>query len=100
MSPEQRRWAINILQWPFIYGMALAGYRSFKVNNPDELAFESKAAAVYDWLNFWRGTRGAITATATAVCDMERSTPAIRTITPISAADWSATTRLRAARMC
>jgi hypothetical protein len=58
MTPEVRRWAINILQWPFIYGMALGGYRYFKQHNPDELALESKASAIYDWLNFWRWDEG------------------------------------------
>jgi hypothetical protein len=58
LTVEMRRWATNILQWPFIYGMALAGYRYFREYNPDELAFESKAAAVYDWLNFWRWNEG------------------------------------------
>lgn len=53
-----REWAKNILTWPFIYGMALAGYRYFRQYNPDELALESAAAAVYEWLLYWRWDEG------------------------------------------
>ena len=42
-----REWARTILTWPFIYGMALAGYRYFRHYNPDELALESAASAAY-----------------------------------------------------
>ena len=55
---HRERWAVNILAWPFIYGMALAGYREFRKHNPQELAFESKAAAVYDWLLRYRWDEG------------------------------------------
>jgi hypothetical protein len=53
-----QEWAKNILTWPFIYGMALAGYGYFRQYNPDELALESAAAAVYEWLLYWRWDKG------------------------------------------
>ena len=58
ISPEQRMWANNILQWPFIQGMALAGYRWFRRYNPDELALEAKASALYEWMQYWRWDEG------------------------------------------
>ncbi|MBN1352871.1 hypothetical protein JXJ21_26010 [candidate division KSB1 bacterium] len=58
VTPEIRQWAINILTWPFIYGMALAAYRCFREHNPYELAMESMASAIYEWLQHWRWDEG------------------------------------------
>ena len=55
---DREQWAINIINWPFIYGMALAGFRHFRQHNPDELALDSKAAAVYEWLLQFRWDQG------------------------------------------
>lgn len=58
VDAHQREWARNILTWPFIYGMALASYRYFRQHNPNELALESAASAVYEWLLHWRWDEG------------------------------------------
>jgi hypothetical protein len=55
---DRTAWALHILTWPFIYGMALAAYRHFRVHNPGELALESKASALYEWLQFYRWDEG------------------------------------------
>lgn len=58
VDDDLRKWALTILSWPFIYGMALAGYGWFREHNPDELALESAAAGVYEWLLTWRWDEG------------------------------------------
>ncbi|MDP7674676.1 MAG: hypothetical protein QGI31_07570 [Dehalococcoidia bacterium] len=53
-----KKWSTNILNWPFIQGMALAGYKSFREINPYERAMDSKAAAIYEWLLYYRWEKG------------------------------------------
>jgi hypothetical protein len=57
-DPHRAAWAVNILTWPFMYGMALAAYRHFKDHHPDEVAMDSKAAALFDWLRHYRWDEG------------------------------------------
>jgi hypothetical protein len=57
-DPVRAAWAANIISWPFIFGMALAGFREFRRHNPEEVAFDSAAAAAYEWLLYWRWDEG------------------------------------------
>ncbi|MBF89198.1 MAG: hypothetical protein CMG75_05935 [Candidatus Marinimicrobia bacterium] len=53
-----KKWSINILNWPFIQGMALAGFGAFRKTNPNERAMDSKAAAIYEWLLHYKWNKG------------------------------------------
>jgi hypothetical protein len=44
--------------YPYQYGMALAGYESFRQHNPQEDSMDGKAAALYEWLSLWRWPEG------------------------------------------
>lgn len=57
-SPQRDIWAIHILTWPFMYGMALAAFREFRRHNAGEVALDSKAAALIDWMLYWRWDEG------------------------------------------
>ena len=57
-SEDRQKWARFIMAWPFMYGMALAGYREFRRHNPEEHGLDAKAAALYEWLLYWRWDRG------------------------------------------
>ena len=57
-DPHRATWGINILTWPFMYGMALAAYQDFRVHNPDEVALDSMAAALFEWLGHYRWVDG------------------------------------------
>ncbi len=49
------------------HGMGAAGYCNFKQHNLDETSLDAKAAAVFDWLLTFGGTRAVTFATVTAV---------------------------------
>jgi hypothetical protein len=44
--------------YPYQYGMALAGFESFRKHNPDEDSMDGKAAALYEWLTRWKWGEG------------------------------------------
>ncbi len=44
--------------YPYQYGMALAGYRRFREQNPEETSIDGKAAALYEWLLTFRWKEG------------------------------------------
>ncbi|NPV46386.1 MAG: hypothetical protein HPY69_05490 [Armatimonadetes bacterium] len=54
----RRDWSRNIMAWPFLYGMALAGFAEFARCNPGDYSFHAKAAALYEWLLYWRWDEG------------------------------------------
>jgi hypothetical protein len=44
--------------YPYQYGMALAGYRRFRDQNPNETSLDGKAAAIFEWLLTFRWNEG------------------------------------------
>jgi hypothetical protein len=44
--------------YPYQYGMALAGFETFRKHNPDEDSMDGKAAALYEWLALWKWGEG------------------------------------------